>query len=146
MTEKSFDPEVWGPHYWFFLMTIAISYPLKANEITRKKYYDLISNIPLFIPHPPIGNKFSNLLDKYPVSPYLEGKDAFLKWVNFIHNKINVELGKDEKTLTESLNSYYELYKPKKIILREQIKYKKKLVITGSIIVLVLGGYYLYKK
>tara|TARA_B100000282_G_C31625309_1_gene441281 strand:+ start:279 stop:719 length:441 start_codon:yes stop_codon:yes gene_type:complete len=146
MTEKSFDPEVWGPHYWFFLMTIAISYPLKANEITRKKYYDLISNIPLFIPHPPIGNKFSNLLDKYPVSPYLEGKDAFLKWVNFIHNKINVELGKDEKTLTESLNSYYELYKPKEIILREQIKYKKKLVITGSIIVLVLGGYYLYKK
>ena len=138
MTEKSFDPEVWGPHYWFFLMTIAISYPLKANEITRKKYYDLISNIPLFIPHPPIGNKFSNLLDKYPVSPYLEGKDAFLKWVNFIHNKINVELGKDEKTLTESLNSYYELYKPKEIILREQIKYKKKLVITGSIIVCLL--------
>jgi len=146
MTEKSFDPEVWGPHYWFFLMTIAISYPLKANDVTRKKYYDLISNIPLFIPHPPIGNKFSDLLDKYPVSPYLEGKDAFLKWVNFIHNKINIELGKDEKTLTESLNSYYELYKPKEIILREQIKYKKKLVITGSIIVLVLGGYYLYKK
>lgn len=146
MTEKSFDPEVWGPHYWFFLMTIAISYPLKANDVTRKKYYDLISNVPLFIPHPPIGNKFSNLLDKYPVSPYLEGKDAFLKWVNFIHNKINVELGKDEKTLTESLNSYYELYKPKEIILREQIKYKKKLVITVSIIVLVLGGYYLYKK
>jgi hypothetical protein len=127
-------------------MSIAISYPLKANDVTRKKYYDLISNIPLFIPHPPIGNKFSDLLDKYPVSPYLEGKDVFLKWVNFIHNKINVELGKDEKTLTESLNSYYELYKPKEIILREQIKYKKKIVITGSIIVLLLGGYYLYKK
>ena len=40
MTEKSFDPEVWGPHYWFFLMTLAVSYPLKANETTKKKYYD----------------------------------------------------------------------------------------------------------
>jgi len=146
MTEKSFDPEVWGPHYWFFLMTIAISYPLKANEVTRKKYYDFISNLPLFVPHPQIGNKFSDLLDKYPVSPYLEGKDAFLKWVNFIHNKINVQQGKDEKTLTESLDAYYELYKPKEIILREQIKYKKKLVITGIIILLLGGGYYLYKK
>ena len=146
MTEKSFDPEVWGPHYWFFLMTIAISYPLKANEVTRKKYYDFISNLPLFVPHPQIGNKFSDLLDKYPVSPYLEGKDAFLKWVNFIHNKINVQHGKDEKTLTESLDAYYELYKPKEIILREQIKYKKKLVITGIIILLLGGGYYLYKK
>jgi hypothetical protein len=146
MTEKSFDPEVWGPHYWFFLMTIAISYPLKANEVTRKKYYDFISNLPLFVPHPQIGNKFSDLLDKYPVSPYLEGKDAFLKWVNFIHNKINIQQGKDEKTLTESLDIYYDLYKPKEIILREQIKYKKKLVITGIIILLVGGGYYLYKK
>ena len=121
MTEKSFDPTVWGPHYWFFLMTLAVSYPLKANETTKKKYYDFITNLPLFIPHPKIGNNFSKLLDKYPVSPYLEGKDSFLKWVHFIHNKINVEIGKDEQTLTESLDIYYELYKPKEIILREQI-------------------------
>ena len=36
MSDKSFDPTVWGPHYWFFLMTIAISYPLKANELQKK--------------------------------------------------------------------------------------------------------------
>jgi len=95
MTEKSFEPTVWGPHFWFILMTLAVSYPLKANETTQKKYYDFITNLPLFIPHPQIGNKFSNLIDKYPVSPYLEGKDSFLKWVNFIHNKVNVQLGKD---------------------------------------------------
>jgi hypothetical protein len=146
MTEKSFDPIVWGPHYWFFLMTLAVSYPLKANETTQKKYYDFITNLPLFIPHPNIGNNFSKLLDKYPVSPYLEGKDSFLKWIHFIHNKINVEIGKDEQTLTESLDIYYELYKPKEIILREQIKYRKKLLFVTIIIVLVSGGYYLYKK
>jgi len=146
MTEKSFDPTVWGPHYWFFLMTLAVSYPLKANETTKKKYYDFITNLPLFIPHPSIGNNFSKLLDKYPVSPYLEGKDSFLKWVHFIHNKINVEIGKDEQTLTESLDIYYELYKPKEIILREQIKYRKKLLFVVIIFALVGGGYYLYKK
>ena len=146
MTEKSFDPNVWGPPYWFFLMTLAISYPLKANETTQKKYYDFITNLPLFIPHPNIGNNFSKLLDKYPVSPYLEGKDSFLKWIHFIHNKINVEIGKDEQTLTESLDIYYELYKPKELILREQIKYRKKLLFVTIIIVLVGGGYYLYKK
>lgn len=146
MTEKMFEPTVWGPHYWFVLMTMAASYPLKANETTQKKYYDFITNLPLFIPHPKIGNHFSNLIDKYPVSPYLEGKDSFLKWVNFIHNKINVQLGKDEITLTEALNNYYEMYKPKEIILREQIKYRKKLIFGGIIISLFIGGYYLYKK
>ena len=146
MTDKLFDPKVWGPHFWFLLMTLAVSYPLKANETTQKKYYDFISKLPLFIPHPPIGNKFSGLLDKYPVSPYLEGKDAFLKWVLFIHNKINTMIDKEEITLTDALEKYYELYKPKEIILREQIKYRKKLIFGGIIVGLLVGGYYLYKK
>jgi len=146
MREKLFDPNVWGPKYWFFIMTLAINYPLKANETTKKKYYDLISNFPLFIPHPQIGNKFSELLDKYPVSPYLDGKDSFLKWVHFIHNKINIDLNKDEKTLTEALDEYYELYKPKELRLREELKYKKKIIFIILIIGLLGGGYYLYKK
>ena len=146
MTEKIFDPVVWGPHFWFMLMTLAVSYPLKANDVTQKKYYDFLTNLPLFIPHPQIGNKFSDLMDKYPVSPYLEGKDSFLKWVHFIHNKINTEIGKDEMTLTEALDAYYEQYKPKEIILREQVKYRKKLIFGAIIIGLLIGGYYLYTK
>lgn len=146
MTEKLFDPTVWGPHFWFVLMTLAISYPLKANDTTQKKYYDFISNLPLFIPHHPIGNKFSELLDQYPVSPYLEGKDSFLKWVHFIHNKVNVITGKDKITLTEALENYHARYKPKEIILHEQIKYRKKLLFGGIIIILIGGGYYFYQK
>ena len=44
------NPEVWGPHYWFFIHTVAMSYPLSPNEITKKKYYSLINDMPLFIP------------------------------------------------------------------------------------------------
>jgi len=69
-----------------------------------------------------------------------------LKWVHFIHNKINVITGKDKITLTEALENYYDLYKPKEIILHEQIKYRKKLLFGGIIVVLIGGGYYLYKK
>ena len=89
---------------------------------------------------------FSEMLDEYPVSPYLEGKDSFLKWVHFIHNKINLKLNKDEKTLPETLDTYYELYKPKEIILREEIKYRKKILFVILLVGLLGGGYYLYKK
>ena len=61
------DPQVWGPFYWFFLYTLAISYPKKANEVLKKKYYYLIQNLPIFIPSIEIGSKFSLILDKYPV-------------------------------------------------------------------------------
>ena len=46
-----FDPKVWGPHYWFFLHTIAESYPMHPNDVTKKKYYDLIHLAQLFLLH-----------------------------------------------------------------------------------------------
>ena len=30
------DPNVWGPHFWFFLHTLAISYPHHPNAVTKK--------------------------------------------------------------------------------------------------------------
>ena len=44
------NPEIWGPHYWFFIYTLALSYPLNPNDTTKKKYYDFIQNLPIFIP------------------------------------------------------------------------------------------------
>ena len=86
------DPNVWGPHYWFFLHTLALSYPHHPNAITKKKYYELLQNLPLFIPVESIGSDFSKLLDEYPVTAYLDSRESLIKWMHFIHNKINIRL------------------------------------------------------
>ena len=124
----NFEPEIWGPHYWFFLHTIAESYPLHPTSVTKKKYYDLMINFPLFIPNEDIGNKFSQLLDKYPVAPYLDSRESFVRWMHFIHNKLNIQLGKEELSMPVALETYRNLYKPKKILLRETIFVLSKLV------------------
>jgi hypothetical protein len=49
-----------------------MSYPDNVNAVTKRKYYDFIINLPIFIPNSVIGNKFSEFLSKYPVSPYLD--------------------------------------------------------------------------
>lgn len=108
-----FSPDVWGPHYWFFLHTVAESYPVYPTSSTKRKYYDLIQNMPLFIPVEEIGNKFSDLLDKYPVTPYLDKKESFVRWIIFIHNKFNNSLGKEEISLQMALDLYREQYKPR---------------------------------
>jgi hypothetical protein len=123
-----FEPNIWGPHYWFFLHTIAYSYPDTPNEVTKRKYYDLLQNMPLFIPHEKIGNRFSKLLDKYPVTPYLDNKESFIRWVHFIHNKYNHFLGKEEISLELALDNYKAQYKPKPIILTERINLRKHYV------------------
>ena len=141
-----FDPSVWGPHYWFFLHTIAESYPLHPNEVTKKKYYDLINNLPIFIPIDELGNYFSELLDKYPVSPYLDNRDSFVKWVVFIHNKVNVSLGKRELSQDKALKTYFDNYKPKPIIISETMKLQKHFIIFFFIFACLFFIYFYWEK
>ena len=72
--------------------------------------------MPLFIPDEEMGNKFSEMLDKYPVSPYLDNRDSLVRWVHFIHNKYNVMLGKEEVSLANALDMYRDNTNPKKYL------------------------------
>jgi hypothetical protein len=141
-----FEPEIWGPHYWFFLHTIAISYPKYPNTITKKKYYEFIQNLPMFFPNENIASEFSNLIETYPVAPYLDCQDAFIRWVHFIHNKINEKLEKPVITLNQFYVKYYENYKSTNIKLLEYYKIRQKIIYILLIILLSGLIYYLYDK
>ena len=140
------DPKVWGPHYWFFLHTISMSYPLRPNSVTKKKYYEFIQNLPLFIPVENIAGDFSKLLDQYPITPYLDSRDSFIRWVWFIHNKINEKLEKNKISLNKFYELYYEEYKPKYIKNREMNRLKNKLIYLCLVIFFVAMIMYLYNK
>lgn len=142
----SLDPEIWGPHYWFFLHTLALSYPHHPNDVIKKKYYEFVMNLPLFIPVSSIGNEFSKLLDEYPISSYLDNRDSFIRWIHFIHNKINEKLEKPKISLNEFYIKYYEEYKPRNLKMKEYYKWKEKIlfllvVISGTSLIA-----YLYNK
>ena len=132
------NPEIWGPQYWFVLYTIALSYPENPNEVTKKKYYDFIQNLPLFIPITDIGNNFSIFLDKYPVTPYLDSKESFVKWVHFIHNKINIYLGKPEINYYTAMKNYYDKYNLKTIKKKNEFLNKNKFIFISVIIILLI--------
>ena len=87
-----FDSKIWGPPMWFFLHTSAMCYPIRPSEVTKKKFYDFFQNLHLFIPVESMGSYFSKLLDEYPISPYLDNRESLIRWVWFIHNKINEKL------------------------------------------------------
>ena len=140
------DSQVWGPHMWFFLHTTAMTYPVRPNAITKKKYYEFIQNLPLFIPIEHMSSQFTKLLDEYPIQPYLDTKESFIRWVWFIHNKINEKLEKPKITLNEFYQKYYEEYKPKNVKLSEYYKIRSKVIYFAIILAIVSVIVYLYKK
>jgi len=140
------DPTIWGPHYWFFLHTIAMTYPHYPNAITKKKYFEFVQNLPLFIPIEQISTDFSILLDKYPVVSYLDNRESFVRWMHFIHNKINQKLEKPQINLNEFYIKYYEEYKTKDEKLSYFYKVRSKLVYLVLLIFMLVSIYYLYDK
>jgi hypothetical protein len=140
------DPSVWGPHFWFFLHTLALSYPHHPNSVTKKKYYELVQNLPLFIPVEVIGNNFNKLLDEYPVTSYLDSRESFVRWMHFIHNKINEKLEKPKISLNDFYFRYYEEYKPKDVKMREYYRWREKLLYVLIVIGVTSTIAYLYNK
>ena len=140
------DPKIWGPHYWFFIHTVAMTYPIRPNAVTKKKYYEFIQNLPLFIPVESLSGEFSKLIDKYPVTPYLDNRESLIRWTHFIHNKINQKLEKPQISLSEFYVKYYEEYKSQNVKLDEYYKLREKAIFCGIIVTIAGGIYYLYDK
>lgn len=133
----SLNPEIWGPHYWFVLHTIALSYPIYPTAITKKKYYSFIQDLPLFIPDAKIAKEFSDLLERYPLTPYLDSRPSFNKWMHFIHNKINYILNKPQINILDASDRYKDNYKPIDLSNFEDKKFKQKLIYFSIILLLL---------
>jgi hypothetical protein len=140
------DPKVWGPHYWFFLHTVAMTYPHHPNAVTKKKFYEFFQNLPIFLPVEEISGEFSKLIDKYPVTPYLDNRDSLVRWMHFMHNKINEKLEKPQISLNEFFVNYYDEYKSKDIKLAQYYKIREKVIYLVVITGIAGTIYYLYDK
>lgn len=146
MSSVYLDPKIWGPHYWFFIHTVAMTYPIRPNAVTKKKYYEFIQNLPIFIPVENMSGEFSKLLDKYPVTPYLDNRESLIRWTHFIHNKINQKLEKPQISLSEFYVKYYEEYKSQNIKMGEYYKLREKAIFCVIIATIIGSIYYFYDK
>lgn len=92
----------------------------------------------MFLPVGENGKLFSEFLDEYPVTPYLDSRELFIKWIHFIHNKINVYLGKQEITYKAAMEEYYKHYIPKKIKKESDKKNREKYIFFAVLVVLII--------
>ena len=141
-TPHYYNPAIWGPPYWFFLHTIALTYPHYPNAITKKKYYEFFRNFGLFIPVNDIAKEYDELLLKYPIVPYLDDRRALVKWVHFIHNKINEKLEKPFVSMREFLDRYYYHYVPKPQKIGRAMRWRQKALYFSILAAMLIMAYY----
>jgi hypothetical protein len=133
---QNLDPNIWGPHYWFFLHTIAITYPNNPNAIIKKQYYELIQNLPMFLPCLKSSKHFEKVLNMYPIEPYLKNRESLVRWMHFVHNKLNEMLDKPTITLNDFYFQYFDAYKSNESKRAMYFKWKTHAMYVGVIVVL----------
>ena len=110
------NPDIWMPQFQFTLQTMSLMYPQHPNDVTKKKYYDTIHNIPLFVHRQPLAATSIIELHEFPVTPYLSSRESFMRWIHFIINKIFKFTEGKKLEFYDSLEKYYDAYKPKELI------------------------------
>lgn len=140
------NSEIWGPHYWFVIHTIAINYPIKPNAIQKKSYYKFIQDLPSFLPDKNSSKKLTELIQIYPVLPYLDTRKDFIKWTHFIHNRVNESLGKDQISYSNFYTNYFNQYKNQEQKSYDTMKKTRIQLYFLTLFLMSVFAYYINKK
>ena len=119
-------PEIWGPHFWFTIHTIAMEYPENPSERDKSNYRNFFANLDKIIPCKSCKEHYGQNYLKLPIDNYLENDRQVFTWTVKLHNAVN--LMKNSKQLNP--NTVWEEYK--KIYENEDIAASHKLFQYGS--------------
>ena len=136
------DMNVWGPHYWFIIHTVAMTYPKVPGSTTKKRYYTFYKELPYFLPHKKSRKLFTDILDKFPITPYLDSKESLIKWTHFIHNKVNLKYNKPTVTYKDFYETYHKQYLPKPVVKYNYREWYKKFVFIFLITLILITIFY----
>eukprot|EP01006_Ploeotia_vitrea_P054822 TRINITY_DN67927_c2_g2_i1.p1 TRINITY_DN67927_c2_g2~~TRINITY_DN67927_c2_g2_i1.p1 ORF type:complete len:247 (-),score=10.79 TRINITY_DN67927_c2_g2_i1:328-1068(-) len=82
-----------GRASWKVLHSIAERYPHQPNEAEKQAAKQFISSFALLYPCTKCRNHFQVLVEKYP--PDVSSQSSFVLWVGFLHDQVNLILGKE---------------------------------------------------
>ena len=129
------NPEIWGPHAWFFLHTVTLSYPENPTETDKKQMYDFFMSLSNILPCLNCMKHFKKHLNKYPITPFLDNRRLLVSWLVMLHNMVNVSINKPTMTVDEVIDMYEKKYKKPKIFSMKRVNH---LGLVSGIVLLII--------
>lgn len=102
-------PAVWGPFFWNTLHLVALGYSANPTYVEKRAAKEFYESLTKLIPCPICREHYTAHLKEMPISSSLDNRKDLFTWTVKLHNKVNVMLGKPERTEVEILNYYKTL-------------------------------------
>ncbi len=105
------NPKIWGASAWIFLHNIAYGYPTTPSKEEQNAAIDFLNSLQYMLPCKTCSELYKKdliLLEKeLPLKKAVENKNNLIRWMNMMHNKVNLHLNK--KTFTDDEYEKYYL-------------------------------------
>ena len=126
------NPETWGNHFWFTMHTASFFYPVYPSPTDMYRYKSFFESFAHVIPCQECKKHYAELLNDYPIDPYLESRDSISRWVVLVHNKVNERLGKKQLSYQQTVDEYNKKFIP---VVKKDKKIKQCAIVLLVIVV-----------
>lgn len=106
-------PKVWGPPTWFYLHSLALSQEEQIpNEQQQRLVNFFLKDLSWLLPCPVSGENFRrHLANSSSISQALgQGRQGLVQWLMTVHNMVNRDLPKQERSVEEVMKSYASVF------------------------------------
>lgn len=103
---SSYDPDSFGPAFWFTIHNATTTYPNKPTEFVQNGMKQLVSNMPLLIPCIVCKEHFYSYLKTIDLDYITSSRENLFNFFIQVHNYVNRRFGKPEMSLTDAKKLY----------------------------------------
>lgn len=135
----SIDPQIWGPHAWFLMYSVAMTYPHCPKEEDKKNTKLFYSSLGGVLPCIACRNNFKKHIRVYPLtSNALSNRVNLINWVININNEVNKLIGAPPITYEDTVDKYTNLFHGRSEINTKHKSYMFYSVMTFIIILCII--------
>lgn len=112
MIATSRQPDMWGSKFWFVMHTVAFYYPQSPSVDDMRSAQHFFESLKQLLPCKSCRNHYKQLLNSYPLDEIVQDRMALIRWVHFVHNKVNARLGKSLLSWDDHFASFQYVNRP----------------------------------
>jgi len=107
LKQDDLSPSLWGNDMWMSMYSVAYGYPDHPTHTHIQNAINFFESLKILLPCTECRDGYVDLLIKYPIQNAILNKSDLCRWVNRIHNEINVKLQK-QIVVPSQIKSYFE--------------------------------------
>lgn len=133
----SIDPRIWGPHAWFLMYSVAMTYPHCPKEEDKKNARVFYESLGRVLPCVACRNNFKKHISLYPLSKdALKDRVSLIKWLINVNNEVKKITKSPLITYEDTVDKYTDIFHGRQVM--NNTRQRSYILYTGIVLICIV--------